>query len=248
MWRRLLAVLDIGDESLTMRLVPLVSDGHRPPRHSMNMNPDHLAAAVVLWNYHQLNHELSIADGILVFGSSDLRVAEHAAQLFHRGLAPWILFSGARGRMTQGWAETEADAMASVARECGVPEEKIFIEDKATNTGENIRFSRELLNDRGIALREAIVVQKPYMERRTIAALDVQWPEVSFRASSADMGFEDYCAGDLSPQLVTSAMVGDFQRILDYPAMGFASEQETPQEVINAFQVLVEGGFTAQLR
>lgn len=231
-----------------MRLVPRASDGHRPPLHFMSMHPDHLAAALVLWNYHQLHHELSLADGILVFGSNDLRVAGHAAKLFHEGLAPWILFSGARGRMTQDWPETEAEAMGRVARECGVPEEKIFIENQATNTGENIRFSRELLVSRGIVLNEAIVVQKPYMERRTIAALEVQWPEVRFRASSPALGFEEYCAGALTPELVTSAMAGDFQRILDYPALGFASVQETPQEVMDAFRVLVEGGFTAQLR
>ena len=213
----------------------------------MEMHPEHLAAARILWDYHQLNHELSPADGILVFGSNDLRVAEHAAQLFHEGLAPWILFSGARGRMTQDWAETEAEAMARVAREHGVPEDAIFIEDKATNTGENIRFARDLLASRGITLSTAIVVQKPYMERRTIAALDVQWPEVGFRATSPALGFEEYCAGDLTAALVTSAMAGDLQRVLDYPALGFASAQETPEEVMEAFRLLVTAGFTAQL-
>jgi uncharacterized SAM-binding protein YcdF (DUF218 family) len=212
------------------------------------MHSEHLAAALVLWDYHRLNHDLSPADGILVFGSNDLRVAEHAARLFHDGLAPWILFSGARGRMTQDWAETEAEAMARVARECSVPEGAIFIENKATHTGENIRFARELLASKDVTLSTSIVVQKPYMERRTIAALDVQWPEVSFRASSPEFGFEDYCAGDLTPELVISAMAGDFQRILDYPALGFASAQETPEEVMDAFRVLVAAGFTAQLR
>ncbi|MEK7951453.1 YdcF family protein [Luteolibacter soli] len=212
------------------------------------MHPDHLAAALVLWNYHRLNHELLPTDGILVFGSNDLRVAEHAAGLFHRGLAPWILFSGARGRMTQDWKETEAEAMAGVARECGVPEEVILVENRATNTGENICFSRELLEARGIVLSDAIVVQKPYMERRTIAALDVQWPGVSFRASSPGLGFEEYCVGTLTTELVTSAMAGDFQRILDYPALGFASVQEVPEEVMDAFRVLVDAGFTGQLR
>jgi uncharacterized SAM-binding protein YcdF (DUF218 family) len=150
--------------------------------------------------------------------------------------------------MTQEWAETEAGAMARVARECGVPEEAIHIEDRARNTGENIRFSRELLDARGIVLSTAIVVQKPYMERRTIAALEVQWPEVGFRASSPEMGFAEYCAGDLTQELVTAAMAGDFQRILDYPALGFASAQETPEEVMNAFRLLVAAGFTGQLR
>lgn len=207
------------------------------------MHPDHLAAALVLWDYHRLNHQLVPSDGILVFGSNDLRVAAHAADLFHAGLAPWILFSGARGRMTEHWPETEAAAMARVAREHGVPEWVIHIEDRATNTGENIRFSRELLAAAGIGLATAIVVQKPYMERRTIAALDIQWPEASFRASSPPLGFEEYLTPELPADLVLAAMTGDFQRILDYPALGFASEQEVPAEALDAYHFLVGSGF-----
>ena len=212
------------------------------------MSPDHLAAALVLWDYHRLNHDITPAEGILVFGSSDLRVAEHAADLFLRGLAPWILLSGARGRMTKDWPETEAEAMARIGRERGVPDEAFLIENRATNTGENIRFSRELLASRGITLTKGILVQKPYMERRSIAALEVQWPDASFLASSPSMGFQEYCAGALTPELVIAAMTGDFQRILDYPALGFASPQEVPGEVMEAYSQLVDAGYTAQLR
>lgn len=212
------------------------------------MHPDHLAAALVLWDYHRLNHELVPSGGILVFGSNDLRVAAHAADLFHAGLAPWILFSGARGRMTQDWPETEAAAMARVARDLGVPDDAILIEGRATNTGENIRFSRELLQSSGRALATAIIVQKPYMERRTIAALDVQWPEAAFRASSPPLDFHQYCTGELTLERVTEAMTGDFQRILDYPALGFASVQPVPAEAMAAYQLLTAAGLTGQLR
>lgn len=212
------------------------------------MHPDHLAAALVLWDYHRLKHSLVPSDGILVFGSNDLRVAAHAADLFHAGLAPWLLFSGARGRMTQDWPETEADSMARVARDLGVPDDAILIENRATNTGENIRFSHELLAARGLVLATAIIVQKPYMERRSIAALDVQWPEAGFRASSPPLDFHQYCTGELTPELVTEAMTGDFQRILDYPALGYASPQETPGEVIESHRLLVAAGFTGQLQ
>lgn len=212
------------------------------------MHPDHIAAALVLWDYHRLGHELVPADGILVFGSNDLRVAAHAADLFHAGLAPWILFSGARGRMTQDWPETEAESMARVARDLGVPADAILIENRATNTGENIRFSRELLQLSGHLLSTAIIVQKPYMERRTIAALDVQWPELNFRASSPPLDFHQYCTGELTPELVTEAMAGDFQRILDYPALGFASEQPVPPEAMDAYRFLTAAGLIGQLR
>lgn len=211
------------------------------------MSPDHLAAARILWDYHRLNHQLLPSDGILVFGSNDLRVAAHAAELFHRGLAPWILFSGARGRMTGHWPETEAESMARVARELGVPDAAILIENRATNTGENIRFSRGLLASRRINLATAIIVQKPYMERRTIAALDVQWPDADFRASSPPLGFEEYLTPELPAALVLSAIVGDFRRVLDYPALGFASEQEVPPEAMEAFRFLLNAGFDGQV-
>jgi uncharacterized SAM-binding protein YcdF (DUF218 family) len=205
-------------------------------------------AAEALWDYHRLGESITAAEGILVFGSNDLRVAEHAASLFHEGLAPWLLFSGERGRMTQAWPETEAETMARVAITAGVPESAILIENRATNTGENIRFSRTLLEGRGLHPVSAIFVQKPYMERRTRAALDVQWPGMKIQLSSPPLDFTAYCSGDLTKETVIAAMVGDFQRIVDYPALGFASPQPVPAEARAAFDFLVAAGFREQLR
>src|SRR5690606_3141694 len=138
---------------------------------AMNLPPDIHTAAIELWNHLRLGLPPVPADGMLVFGSNDLRVASHAADLYLRGFAPWILFSGARGRMTEHWERTEAEEMARVARGHGVPDEAILIENRATNTGENIRYSKELLEEKGRNPSTMIVVHKPYMERRTIAAL-----------------------------------------------------------------------------
>ena len=206
-----------------------------------------LAAVNRLWAYHGMLHVLSPAGIILVFGSNDLRVAGHAADLHLSGFAPWILFSGARGRMTHDWAETEAAAMARVARARGVEEKNILIEDRATNTGENIRFSRELLAARGLAPASAIVVQKPYMERRTFAAMEAQWPDLECLVSSPGLDFHDYCEGHHEPSQVIEAVVGDFQRILDYPALGFATPQEVPPDVLGAYELLKEEGYTGRM-
>lgn len=210
--------------------------------------PEVQAAVETLWDYHRLGHVLEPAEIILVFGSSDLRVATQAAELWDAGYAPRILFSGGRGRMTQGWAETEAAAMARVAREAGIPEERLILEEMASNTGENIRFSRQLLQSRGLLPRTAIVVQKPYMERRTHAALEVQWPELACIATSPPLEFADYCSKDLPAELVIAAVAGDFQRILDYPALGFASPQPVTPEALAAYELLVRAGYVSQLR
>jgi uncharacterized SAM-binding protein YcdF (DUF218 family) len=206
------------------------------------------ADALVLWDYHQVHHEPVASDLIFVLGSNELRVADRAAELFHQGLAPTILFSGGTGRLTEGWTETEAEQFAARARELGVPAEAILIENRSTNTGENIRFSRELLLEKGLGPKSILAVQKPYMERRVLAAMEVQWPGVSLRVTSPRLSFSDYCMEEIPERMVIEAMVGDFQRILDYPALGFASEQVVLPEAMRAFESLRQQGFVGQLR
>ena len=127
-------------------------------------------AIAMIWNYHQLGHEsqLEEADLIWVLGSHDLRVADRAAELWKEKLAPKILMSGGLGHLTKGvFEKPEADLLAERAIAHGVPEEMVLIENQSTNCGENVSFSRRLLEDLGETVSKVIAVQKPYMERRT---------------------------------------------------------------------------------
>jgi uncharacterized SAM-binding protein YcdF (DUF218 family) len=204
-------------------------------------------AARALWDYHRLQEPLAPAEGILVFGSNDPRVAEYAADLYHRGFARWLLFSGGRGRMTEHWAESEASFFARRARDCGVPSDAIFCETEAAHTGENIAFSRSLLEKRQIFPKSVIVLQKPYMERRTRAALEVQWPDLSFQVSSPTIDFCQYSNETITLDDLIHALVGDFYRLIDYPGKGLASEQSFPPEVTEAYHLLRHAGYTKQL-
>jgi uncharacterized SAM-binding protein YcdF (DUF218 family) len=129
-----------------------------------------LQLAKKLWDYHHMHHALEKADCILTLGSHDLRVAERAAQLYLEGWAPIMIFSGGLGNFTKEmWTETEADKFAAIALNMGVPEASILVENKSTNTGENILFTQQLLARKNLDPRSFIVVQKPYMERRSYA-------------------------------------------------------------------------------
>lgn len=202
----------------------------------------------ILWDYHHVNHVLSPADLIFVLGSNDVRVASHAAGLYHKGLAPVILFSGGAGRFTGEWTQTEADLFAETAIRAGVPADRILIENKSTNTGENVRFSKALLQQNGYGENLSLIaLQKPYMERRTLATLQQQWPEAEVKVSSPPLTFEDYLTEDLPADLVISAIVGDFQRVIEYPKQGFAVEQPVTPEALAAFRHLVKAGYDSQL-
>ena len=216
------------------------------------MNDRVRALAERIWRYHQLNHHLTAADVILVLCSYDTAVAERGAQLFLEGWAPLLIFSGGLGSITKRlWSEPEADQFARIAIKLGVPPERILTENASTNTGENVQFTRRLLSEKGIDPETFILVQKPYMERRSYATFKKLWPEKQAIVTSPQGSFEQYLSRYSNPSLsrdeVVSIMVGDLQRIRLYPDMGFQIEQDIPEDVWGAFEELVQAGFDTHL-
>jgi uncharacterized SAM-binding protein YcdF (DUF218 family) len=195
-----------------------------------------------------MRHELRPCDLIMALGSNDTRVAEHAADLYLRGLAPKLLFSGNVGALTRGqFTKSEAETFADIALAKGVPREAILLEPNSTNTGENIRFSRHLLADHGLDPATFIVVQKPYMERRAYATFMQQWPGKDILMSSPPIAWQDYPTARLTKEIIIPILVGDLQRIRDYPVRGFQIPQEIPAPVWAAFEELVRRGFSSHL-
>jgi uncharacterized SAM-binding protein YcdF (DUF218 family) len=216
------------------------------------MNSEIEAFAETIWNYHLMNHEIAKADAILVLCSHDERVAERGAELFLDGWAPLLIFSGGHGAITSTlWSEPEAVRFANIAESLGVPRESILLEPHSTNTGENIKFTKRLLDEQGLNPHKFIVVQKPYMERRSYATFRKFWPEKELVVTSPQVSFRDYLAdyanGSISTADVVSIMVGDLQRIKLYPARGYQIAQEIPDEVWGAFEGLVRAGYDKYL-
>ena len=204
--------------------------------------------ALKVWDYLHVNQALVPSDCIFTLGSHDTRVAERAAELYHQGWAPLLVFSGGLSRLTNDlWSEPEAELLARIAVEKGVPEEAILVENRSTNTGENVRFVQALLRENNLDPNTFILVQKPYMERRAFATFAKAWPEKSFVVTSPQISFDDYPTDAIPVEQVINIMIGDLQRIKIYPAKGFQIEQEIPEEVWQAYERLVELGFSKQL-
>ncbi|OPZ83235.1 MAG: hypothetical protein BWY74_04493 [Firmicutes bacterium ADurb.Bin419] len=208
--------------------------------------------AKVIWDYHHMNHEPACADLIVVLGSHDTRVAERGAELFLKGLAPYIIISGGLGKITKNiWNRTEAEKFAEIVCDMGVPSEKILLETKSTNTGENILFTRRLISDKDLKDDSIIAVNKPYMERRTFAAFKKFWIDSEIVVTSPQIGFEEYLdaysGGEILKDEIISIMVGDLQRVRVYAEKGFQIYQEIPENVWEAYTKLVELGFTKHL-
>lgn len=212
------------------------------------IDPPILQHAKKLWDYHHMNHTLVNADCILVLGSHDTRVAERGAELYLQGWAPLLVFSGGLGNFTKDlWQEKEADLFAKVAIKMGVPQEAILVENRSTNTGENILFTQQLLKEKNLDPQSFIVVQKPYMERRSYATFKKHWPHKQLTVTSPQIAFEDYPNEEIPLHRVINIMVGDLQRIKVYPTKGFQVYQEIPGDVWASFEALVAAGFDQHL-
>ena len=204
--------------------------------------------ARTVWDYHHVDHTVAPADCIIVLGSHDTRVAERGAQLFLDGYAPLVVFSGHLGALTSGvWTRSEAEIFADVAAELGVPRERMLLETRATHTGENVEYTRRLLGERGRPVRSAIAVQKPYMERRTLATFQQRWPELQLAVTSPQIDFESYPNHEISRDDVIHIMLGDLQRLSLYAAKGWSAPQEIPADVLAAYDRLVAAGYTRRL-
>ena len=217
-------------------------------RQSDGLSPGIRELVEKVWGYHQLGHPLSKADAILVLCSHDMGVAERGAELFLDGWAPLLIFSGGLGSITSHlWTDPEADQFAAIAERMGVPRRHILTENRSTNTGENVLFTKQLLAERGLDPQSFILVQKPYMERRSFATFRKQWPEkrviVTSPQVSLDEYLERYSNDVLSTDDVVSIMVGDLQRVKLYAEKGFQIPQDIPADVWNAYEALVAAGY-----
>ncbi|MFJ6369642.1 YdcF family protein [Streptomyces virginiae] len=206
------------------------------------------ADAELIWDFHQMHHEprpCSVAVGL---GSHDLGVADTTVDLYRRGMAPLIVFTGAtspttRARMPRG----EAVHYRERALELGVPPEDVLVEPAARNTGENIRLVRALLEDIDHPVDSVLLVSKPYEERRAYATARKLWPEVEVISASAPMTMVEYVASIGDAKLVIDMLVGALQRLQLYPEQGFMTQMPVPDLVLAAYQRLRNEGFTSRL-
>ncbi|MFE9990347.1 YdcF family protein [Streptomyces sp. NPDC005381] len=201
-----------------------------------------------LWDYHQMGHtprRCSVAIGL---GSHDLGVADTAVDLYKQGMAPLLVFTGAtspttRERMPRG----EAVHYRERALELGVPSSAVLVEPNARNTGDNIKFSRAVLEEAGVQVTSVLLISKPYEERRAYATACKLWPGIEFVSASTPMTFDEYVDSIQDAQLVIDMLVGALQRLLIYPEQGFMISQPVPDDVREAYERLCRQGFTSRL-
>ena len=204
-------------------------------------------AAETLWRYHRLDHEPRVTDVGIGLGSHDPGVATWAAALYHRGMFPLLVFTGANAPTTRArFPRGEAVHYREAALALGVPDAAVLVEPRATNTAENVVLTRELLRRRGVEPRSVTLVTRPYQQRRAAATCRRQWPEVELVCTSLPQDLDAYLAAVGDTDLVLTMLVGDTERIERYAELGHAIRQELPDDVREACAAPVAAGYVGR--
>lgn len=211
-------------------------------------------AAKIIWKYMRMEQTPRKCDAVFILGNRDDRTASYGAKLFLDGYGEYLIISGGNAphnsTLQNRWPEpTETAHFAAIARRMGVPTDKLILEDRAISTGDNITLVHRLLQQKSLKPNSLLLVTKPYMERRVYATFKKQWPGASmdFVVTSPPIGYDDYFDGHSPKDEIINVMVGDLQRIKEYPKLGYQIEQLIPTEVWQAWKFLVSQGYTARL-
>ncbi|GBF44643.1 hypothetical protein LPTSP2_39460 [Leptospira ellinghausenii] len=213
-----------------------------------NITKEDLEAASLIWEFLHVKDYLPKTDLIFVLCSHDIRVAHYAVDLYKKKLANRILFSGGLNFFTKNiFPNSEAETFAQIALQNEIPKEHIFVENKSTNTGENIQFSKKLLQDYKLTINSIIAIQKPSMTLRIKQALLKQWPDIEFHISSPDYSLIDAPHSHINLFMIINEIVGDLHRIILYPKLGFQTHTIIPESIISAYNKLISNGYNLHL-
>jgi hypothetical protein len=115
------------------------------------------------------------ADLLFVFGTRLLAPAYIAGELFLQGRAPYVVLTGGVNHRT---GENEARHHYVLLREAGVPGDRILVEDRSTNTAENVAFALALIHEDYpvLTVGSVLAVCKWMHSRRALMTLKRHFP------------------------------------------------------------------------
>ena len=159
------------------------------------------------------------------------------------------MFTWGLGKLSNvKFIKPEAEIYTDIALENGVDINNIYLENKSTNTGDNFRFSLNVIDKNNIKADKILIVHNKMSERRTLNAAKAILKDKVLLITSPNMSFDEFI-GKLESKTeeevenIISVIVGDIQRIIIFPQLGWQIKDNVPTEVIDAYYFLKKQGF-----
>lgn len=210
------------------------------------------------------------ADVIMVLGSDLPQLVKAGCEAYLNGFGNCLLFCGGKGHSTENLKrkissilkcdmellpESEAELYAYLAQEnYGIPKEAILLEKNSTNTMENLKFGKNVLDRHGIPYGSVLLMQDPLLQRRSyVTALDF------FEKNSCLLSYAPFIPG-MDPngrilpdedylwarQRFLELLMGEIWRLRDDEhgygpnGAGFLRHVEIPEETEQAYKLLLD--------
>lgn len=181
--------------------------------------------------YKYLSEEtspLSPAEGAFVFCRDDPLIAKKVAKLFNEKLINYAMFTGGIGKDSGFLKDLEMpeakwqSALLNIIH--GISKENIYIESKSSNGGEACRFGVDTIVRNSLPHHNLIVVCHSSSLRRLEASLQIESEKKNFDTQYQKTG-TNYEFNPRNPK-DQKEVVAELLRLADWPAKGWAKEQE----------------------
>ena len=111
---------------------------------------------------------------------------DYAVKLYKKCATNLIFSSGTQ------FVFNEAEVMKSLAVSLGIPADAIILEEKAANTYQNVKFTKEILDKRG--WKKALLISSPYNMGRVYLVVKKIAPHITFIYTPSESHFYGYDA------------------------------------------------------
>lgn len=215
--------------------------------------PSHLtAAARTAFAYLSATDPLpkTATDVVIGFGMFDLSLPRFCGELFRDSRARHVIFTGGIGAGTADLGGAEANAWGDelLRADPQFPRDRLILENRSTNTTENIQFTAELLTRLhpqlafGTGIRSALVVASPSRLRRVKLAMMHWQPAVRLTRCRPATSYErEHALYTSKGQDFVAHLTGELDRLVSYPSRGWIAHEPLPSEVVEAHAVLRRG-------
>ncbi len=208
---------------------------------------DRIKYARKIFDYLYVNDVPEKSDIIIGFGHFDLNIARRCASLFLDGYARKIVFTGGVGAGTADLDKPEAQAFLDVVLKeyPGIKRSDVLVEDKSSNTTENLFFTNELLQKDvpGMSLGEkaktVMIVASPSRQRRVWLTCKKHFQGVNWNNVPPVSDYDNEVAlFNTKNRDFVERLYGEVYRLMHYPSKGFIVKEPIPDDIMMAYNDL----------
>lgn len=210
--------------------------------------PTQLSLAQDIFEYlHVCSEFVPHSDVMIGFGHFDLKIPRHCGKLYMDGYARRIIFTGGIGSGTADLGQAEAVAFREELewRYPSISAEAVIVEDRSTNTSENVQFTAQKLETEypdftfGEQIKKAIIVANAYRQRRVFLTCRRNLPQVKFYNLPPATTFEEEWQLFSNKGIdFTELLLGEIDRIIRYGEKGYILRENIPKKIYDNYVFL----------